>query len=184
MSRMRTPLWWWVVALLWGCTEANPDYEPPNVEPDGRPPECQVGDRRCATGQITQVCSKAGRWVNERLCPGLSSCENGVCVPAGLPCRSEADCGPGRACNIFVDPKERDKLGTFCAQTVGVKPGLYACSAHEQCRSGFCLQRGSKSSCFQACDDLSDCPKSADQCLGVILTVNGVKGEVKSCVNN
>jgi hypothetical protein len=174
---------WWGIVLLAGCTEANPDYRPPDVQPDGRPPECQVGARRCASNQITQVCSGEGRWINERLCPGLSSCHLGVCVPSGNPCRSEADCGPGRACNIFVDPQEHSRLGTFCAQTVGVKPGLSPCSAHEQCRSGFCLQRGSVSTCFHACREDTDCPKTEHTCAGVVLTVNGVKGEVKSCVN-
>ena len=171
-----------LVATISACTEANPDYRPPVPPPEGSVAECQIGERRCLN-TITQACSGAGRWVNERLCPGLSTCQDGICVPSGPPCGSEADCGPGRACSIFVDPVEKNELGNFCALTVGIKPGLSVCTGDEQCRSGFCLHRGGESICYQACREDFDCPKAPHRCVQISVTVNGVQDQVRSCAN-
>jgi hypothetical protein len=170
-----------VVGVLFGCTEPNPGYQPTPTTPDGTPPECQPSERQCS-GRITQVCSGAGSWLNERLCPEDSSCKAGVCVPSGERCASEASCGVGRACSVFVDPANSSALATFCINTVGLKAGTMPCTGDEQCRSGFCLQRGPLSICFRACQERSDCTGKDQRCQTVYLTVNGVQGGVKSCV--
>jgi len=174
-----------LVLAVAACTEPNPGYHiAPDAAKDTYAGECDKGQRRCL-GVITQVCSGVGRWLNERRCPGLSSCKAGLCVPSGHPCDSEAHCGPGQACNIFVNPQSPKELATFCAQTVGLKSGLDPCFENDQCRSGFCLQRGAVSTCFRACKSADDCPdKASHKCLPVYLTVNGVQGQVKSCVNS
>jgi len=171
------------VAAAWilvaGCTEANPDYEPPRS--DGPGADCVVGERRC-TKSTTQVCSGAGRWLNERRCPSLSSCGEGICVPSGSTCDSTADCSSGQACTVFVDLDDPSALATYCAGSTGFKPGGSSCSSHEQCASGLCLQRGTRWLCFAACSDGHDCWDPSHRCASVYLTVNGVQAEVRSCV--
>jgi len=174
----------WVVVLLVppACTEPNPDYRAASdaVSPVDAA-ECATGQRRCV-GLITQVCSGAGQWTNERRCPTPSTCTAGVCVPAGDPCDTDAQCGIGQACGVFVNPQHPNSLSTYCIQTVGTRPGLYPCGEDEQCRSGVCLQRA-PSFCFDACQSSDDCPsKSTHKCMEQKLTVNGVQGAVHSCM--
>jgi hypothetical protein len=163
-------------AALLGCTEPNPDYQPGSDGSGG----CTPGDRQCA-GQITQVCSGARTFLNERQCPDGTTCNAGVCVTTGVPCTSDEGCGEGQVCTIFVRPDDPTKLGTFCSANLGETAGGKACTSHLDCQSGFCLKRIGMSFCYKACDGQKSCSELMYRCVQVLMTVNGVQGSVHAC---
>lgn len=163
------------VSLL-ACTEPNPNYQAGSDGVGG----CIPGERRCA-GQITQVCSGAGSFLNERQCPEGSTCNAGVCVSTGVPCKSDETCAAGQVCTIFVKPDDPSKLGTYCSNALGETAGGRACTSHMECQSGFCLKRIGMSFCMQACDGNKSCSSLMYRCVQVLMTVNGVQGSVHAC---
>jgi hypothetical protein len=155
-----------------GCTESNPDFEPPDGSADD---SCNPGERRCF-GKTAQVCGGAGTYVNDRLCPGGSSCDRGFCYPTGAVC--EASCPDGKVCTIFVKP-DGSGLGNYCADPVGDRGPAKLCTSNLQCRSGICLTRQAFSFCFAPCTRSKHC--ASGHCYAVVMTVTGVQAKVKSC---
>lgn len=164
-----------------GCSRTNEAYD---KYTEAGALFCLPGERQC-NSQMAQVCIPTGgdaQWsyVDERKCPGGSSCDKGFCVPAGNKCDSNAQCTGSKVCTIFVEPSQKKTLVTYCATKVGTKTGGQTCSEHNQCDTGSCLGQGSARECFRACGGGS-CPKGTT-CSNLTVTVHGVKGAIKACV--
>jgi hypothetical protein len=165
-----------VIAALVGasCVEVNPDYQPP----DGSVSQsCTPGQRRC-WGQTAQVCGGGGTFINDRICPGGSTCERGFCFPTGPACKIESGCAGSVVCTLFVKP-DGSGLGNYCADPVGNLGPAKLCSANKQCQSGICLTRQNFSFCYTPCIKSKDC--KSGRCYEVVMTITGVQASVKSC---
>jgi hypothetical protein len=165
-----------ILTSLIGCTEHNPDYKP-NQDSSV---QCTLGQRRC-NGDTTVVCLQSGagtQYAAERICPGGSSCQDGICVPSGAACTHI--CEQGQVCTIFVNPTQKDKLDTFCASPLGLKAAGANCSKNAECQSGLCLIRAKGSICYGPC--IGNVCKQGYKCTEVTLTINGVQGQVTSCI--
>ncbi len=171
-----------VLASLLACTEKNPDYDPDAY--------CTAGERRCAGELVVEVCMPSNEW------PDLSSgepwvqdcwdgttCDEGACVPSPVqPCVTQADCSGSDVCTILVDPGWSDRLATFCIPSPnpsGFESGV-ACNSGDQCKSGRCTRQV----CFSACQSPSDCSTDGYECVGLELTIDGVRSNktVSGCV--
>ncbi len=155
-----------------GCTELNPDYDP-----DGGP-VCVAGQRQCDnTGLEIEICTEdATGFVPLRSCFAESHCAQGACVPDDptTPCARAADCtATAEGCTVAVSPTQPDQLGTWCLPLPypGGRTGGQACTAHDQCQTGWCFRRV----CFEACTDAAECTNEQHECVRFDVTVDGVR---------
>jgi hypothetical protein len=164
-------------------------------------PACTDGARRCGAND-SEVCV-GGVFQPDRLCPSASMCATtgqaaGYCAP---PPMSNTGVGNGcdfgfgpqenlcfsttadtNSCQPFVDDPVAGTVTWVCDKPVGTGVPGAACTAGAQCRSGFC---GSNGTCFRACQNDNDCPRTAGvtfQCMDVQITVEGVTVTASSCV--
>ncbi len=172
-KRWGTYVFFFLLAFNISCTTPNQEYEAL-----GSNEPCTPGQRTCQD-QVTQVCNAQGSFINERRCPELSSCENGICVPSGPECH--ASCEESKVCTIFVNPTSPEELANFCIDASGTQPGGSPCTYSDECQSGLCLKRGDIAFCYQACTSSKDCPDHKQKCQTLTVTINGVQGVIKGC---
>lgn len=159
------------LATLGGCQELNPHFDP-----DGGP-LCVAGERSCGSASEVVICtSDATGFDPMRTCYDGSHCDTGLCLPdaPAAPCDRLADCtAAGTTCTVLVDPAQTSRLGTFCLEAPNPlgRVGGQACTAHDQCLSGWCF----RSLCFEACADGSDCTNPQHRCRTFDVTVDGVR---------
>jgi hypothetical protein len=159
-------------ALLSGCTERNPDYDP------DAGPDCRPGERRCASAvEAVEVCAESGAaWVAERDCFGGTDCTAGACLPEAeaTRCATPLACdGATEVCTVVADPELPGRLGTYCLPppVPAGRSGGQACTQHGECRSGWCFRRV----CYEACVEASTCTNQQHECATLDVTVDGIR---------
>lgn len=174
--------------LLWlacACTERNPDYD--------QYAYCEVGQRRCLDTRVVLICQTGHIWPTPDAgtdavlnCWDETECSDGMCVPdeaaTARPCGTPADCDASRVCTILISPDDHSTLGTYCIlppNPSGRASGV-GCNAADECMTGRCT----RGVCYGACQETTDCPSAAHECLSLNLTIDGVRveGAVKGCV--
>jgi hypothetical protein len=167
-----------VVALGWGCTQANPEYDP-----DAAAAACTSGQRRCAVDNRPQVCVRQAdgtdAWADD-FCPRGGKCQDGHCAPpaGAMGCSRNSDCG-AEVCVVFVSGIG---LGRFCAPVTGTQLGGSPCGDPRDCSSGMCQTQGHGAPlCYFACAGQDDCT-GAFSCTSAEVTISGVRGQVEGCM--